>query len=123
MELKPKTDAKTQLVDMLNKIEGFNSSINYLGYKFNTQGIKHKADENPIDYRLSVNLSDSKIDKYKSRIKLSFDTYNEESKYDERRARKILFDCLRMLTGNTNLALRLAFISQTVYLIKRKKMA
>mgnify|MGYP001355399099 CR=1 FL=1 len=73
MELKPKTDAKTQLVDMLNKIEGFNSSINYLGYKFNTQGIKHKADENPIDYRLSVNLSDSKIDKYKSRIKLSFD--------------------------------------------------
>lgn len=103
LELKPETDAKTQLVDMLNKIEGFNSSINYLGYKFNTLGIKLKADENPINYRLSVNLSDNKIDKYKSRIKLSFDTYNKESKYDERRARKILFDCLRMLTGNTNL--------------------
>ncbi|MCE5175506.1 MAG: antiviral reverse transcriptase Drt3a [Bacteroidales bacterium] len=101
LELKPVTDPKTQLVDMLNKVDGFNSSINYLGYRFNTLGIKAKEDF--IDYRLSVNLSENKIDKYKSRIKLSFDTYNNESKYDERKARKILFDCLRMLTGNTNL--------------------
>ncbi len=103
LELNPETDSKTQLVDMLNKFEGFNSTLNYLGYKFNLLGVKIKGEENLIDYRLSVNLSEKKIEKYKSRLKLSFDTYNNESKYNERRARKILFDCLRMLTGNTNL--------------------
>lgn len=89
-------EAKTVLVDMLNPKQSLNETITYLGYKFTITCPQSK-------YNISVNISDNKIDKYKKRIEWSFNAYNTESKYNEREARKKLFDCLRMLTGNTTL--------------------
>jgi hypothetical protein len=103
LELQPETDEKTQLVDMFHTTEKFKESINYLGYKFTISAIKTKAMKNPIECRVVVNLSENKIKKYKKRIELSFAAYNRDSKYNERQARKRLFDCLSMLTGNTTL--------------------
>ncbi len=89
-------ESKTILIDMLNPQQYVNKTITYLGYKFTITGSKSK-------YNTSINISDSKIEKYKTRIEWSINAYNTESKYNERGARKKLFDCLRMLTGNTTL--------------------
>lgn len=53
--------------------------------------------------KLTINLTRSKTEKYKDLIIKAFDCYNTESKYNERRARKLLFDRLRFLCGNTKL--------------------
>lgn len=89
-------DTKTILIDMLNPKQAFKETITYLGYKFTITCPQSK-------YKTAINLSDNKIDKYKKRIEWSFNLYNTESKYNEKEARKRLFDCLRMLTGNTTL--------------------
>ncbi len=89
-------ESKTLLIDMLNLKQSLNETITYLGYKFIITCSKNK-------YDININLSDNKVDKYKKRIEWSFNAYNVESKYNERKARKRLFDCLRMLTGNTTL--------------------
>lgn len=89
-------ESKTILIDMLNPKQSLSETITYLGYKFTITCPQSK-------YNTSINISDNKIDKYKKRIEWSFNAYNTESKYNEREARKKLFDCLRMLTGNTTL--------------------
>lgn len=85
-------------VFLINRNGNTNSreTISYLGYKFI---IQHSSD----DVRLLTLLSDNKIEKYKSRLKQAFDDYNVENKYNENAARKIFFNRLRFLTGNTNL--------------------
>ena len=89
-------ESKTILIDMFNPKQSLNETITYLGYKFTITCPQSK-------YNIAINISDHKIDKYKNRIECSFRAYNTESKYNEREARKKLFDCLRMLTGNTTL--------------------
>lgn len=89
-------ESKTLLIDMLIPRQTLKEAITYLGYKFTITCPKNK-------YNIDINLSDNKIDKYKARIEWSFKAYNIESKYNEKSARKRLFDCLRMLTGNTTL--------------------
>jgi hypothetical protein len=72
------------------------ATIEYLGYSFE---INYGNDH----CHLKINLTKSKIDKYKERLQKAFDYYNAESKYNERRERRFLFDRLRFLSGNTKL--------------------
>lgn len=83
--------SKTGMINIIDATKG-QVSVDYLGYSFviNQSG-------------LTINLTSSKIDKYKERIKKAFDHYNIESKYNERRERRRLFDRLRFLSGNTKL--------------------
>lgn len=67
--------------------------LEFLGYKF---FIKQNQD-------IIIELSDDKINRYLNRIKLSIENYNKDSKYNEKRARKMLFDRLKFLTCNYHL--------------------
>lgn len=83
--------AKTKVVKVMETTPK-QITIDYLGYSFVLNQCK-----------LTINLTRSKTEKYKDRIIKAFDCYNTESKYNERRARKLLFDRLRFLCGNTKL--------------------
>jgi hypothetical protein len=64
----------------------------YLGYKIG-------FGDGPV----VLNLSDKRKTKYKNRIKRSFDAYRKQSRFDEKRARRILIKRVAFLTGNTRL--------------------
>ena len=67
-------------------------SIEYLGYKFD-------IDSGAV----SLNMTDRKINRYRQRIDLSFDAYNQQSLKAEKRARALLERRIRFITGNTRL--------------------
>ena len=66
--------------------------VDYLGYKISFG-----------DGKVKTNLTDKKIDRYKERIRMTFDEYLNLSKIDEKRARKLLVKRIRFLCGNTKL--------------------
>lgn len=84
---------KTQEISLLENPLQTQKKLEFLGYKF---FIKQNKD-------VILELSDDKIKRYLNRIKLSIENYNKDSKYDEKRARKMLFDRLKFLTGNYHL--------------------
>ncbi len=67
-------------------------TIDYLGYsfRFGTGDVK-------------VNITKSKVDRYKSKIDLSFYDYEKKLKYNEKKARRLLIKRIKFLTGNTRL--------------------
>ena len=82
--------AKTQSVDL--RTHGTTHHFDYLGYtiQFGAGAVK-------------TQLTTNKIDKYRKRIKIAFDHYQNLSKVDEKAARRILVKRIRFLTGNTKL--------------------
>jgi hypothetical protein len=84
---------KTQNIRLLENPLQRKEKLEFLGYKF---FIKQNQD-------IVIELSDDKIKRNLNRIKLSVETYNNDSKYNESRARKMLFDRLKFLTGNYHL--------------------
>ncbi len=66
--------------------------LEYLGYKIFFG-----------DGKIKTRLTVKKINKYKSRIDLTFDSYTNISKVNEKEARKLLVKRMRFLTGNTRL--------------------
>jgi hypothetical protein len=84
---------KTQNIRLLEIPLQRLEKLEFLGYKF---FIKQNQD-------IVIELSDDKIKRYLNRIKLSIETYNNDSKYNESRARKMLFDRLKFLTCNYHL--------------------
>ena len=53
--------------------------------------------------RVKVGLSDKGRQKYKNRIKQSFEAYTRQAKYKEKAARRLLVKRIKFLTGNTRL--------------------
>jgi len=84
---------KTHKIVLLDKILSGTEHLDFLGYKFL---IKQK-------HEVTVELSDNKIQRYLNRVKKSVEVYNIDSKYNEKRARKMLFDRLKFLTCNYRL--------------------
>jgi hypothetical protein len=84
-------ETKTFEYDLISNSNN-NKHLEYLGYKISFGGGSVK-----------VTLSSSKIDKYKKRIDLTFQSYLNLSKIDEKKARKLLIKRVRFLTGNTRL--------------------
>ena len=80
---------KTKLIDLMNPKQ---ANLEYLGYKikFGTGTVK-------------LELTKSKVSKYKNRLSKSFDAYNKTSKFNEQKARKLLIKRIRFLTSNTRL--------------------
>lgn len=89
LSLHPVGSGKTNLYDIISSPSG---TVTYLGYSFrlSTNSVK-------------IKLSNNKKNKYKSRIDSMLQSYNTESKYDEKQARSILIKRLKFLTGNTRL--------------------
>ena len=84
---------KTQTIKLLENPLSAQEKLIFLGYKFII-----KQNHNVI-----IELSDDKINRYVNRIDLSIICYNKDSKYDEKKARKILIDRFKFLIGNYNL--------------------
>lgn len=80
---------KTQTEELLNPK---NVKIDYLGYKVLINSGK-----------VTITLSNNRMEKYKKRISLVFDDYFAKSKKNEKKARKIIIKRLRFLTTNTRL--------------------
>ena len=80
---------KTKALDLTSSS---NSSLEYLGYNMSFGSGK-----------VTIKLSNKKIDKYKTRISSSFSAYTKEARFNEQKARKILIKRIRFLTGNTRL--------------------
>lgn len=90
LKLSPSSE-KTDTFDL--RYSKADCKMEYLGYKI-------RFGEN----ELRTYLTDKKLEKYKSRLKLAFDHYKNLSKVDEKNARKILVKRIRYITGNTKLS-------------------
>lgn len=97
------TNSKTKLLPLLKEIDfqGLNYNFDYLGYKLLFTEIIDKKDKNK--YKISFKLSENKKWKIENRLEKAINHYNDRSKYNQRQARKEFYDCLKFLTGNTNL--------------------
>lgn len=94
---------KTHTIDLYsdktkNKFFFENFQLVFLGYEFK---LKHFPKNSKTDVK--IHISEKKINKYQYRIKKSIETYNIDSKFNEKIARKMLFDRLRFLSGNFRL--------------------
>ena len=78
---------KTSLIEVDGKTP---HSIDYLGYRF-----KFGTGD------VNVNITKSKVGRYKDKIDLSFSDYKKNSKYNEKEARQLLIKRIKFLTGNT----------------------
>lgn len=101
LELNKQKTAKINLFHDLKaiEIEKTNSNpIEFLGYK-----IGSICDTTLKSYKLSIEMSDHKLDKYKSKIKLAYDDFKKKKNHDRKRSFKILLARLDYLTSNTRL--------------------
>ena len=80
---------KTELIKFQN---GSSQSIEYLGYKFEIGGGK-----------VELKMTDKKVKRYKKRVDLSFAAYLKASTRSEKKARSLLVQRIKFLTGNTRL--------------------
>lgn len=84
---------KTQIIDLMEKPLKRTEKLIFLGYEIQ---VRQKLDT-------KIELSQVKITRYIDRIESSIKSYNIDSKFNEKIARRILFDRLKFLTGNYHL--------------------
>ena len=93
---------KTQEFDLTlpskKEIDSKKFTLEFLGYKYFFNNIQ-KENKN----KLIIGLSDKKKKKYINKIRLAFKDYVKNSKYNEKKARKLLVWRIRYLTENTRL--------------------
>lgn len=80
---------KTKIFDLTKP---GNVSLDYLGYNI-TFGSGN----------IILKLTKKKIEKYKNKVLISFNSYHKDAKFNEQQARKILIKRIRFLTSNTRL--------------------
>lgn len=85
-----RNESKTKSFDLIDNPTAY--TLEYLGYKI-------QFGNGPIKLRLTT----KKIARYKHRIDLVMESYLNYAKVNEKKARKILVNRLRFLTGNTRL--------------------
>jgi hypothetical protein len=108
LELKDGSDgeeSKTKEIELFidiskNKQNADKFNFKYLGYQFH---ISHYSKKQIGKTDLKVEISDDKIKRYKKRLKKTIAVYNNDSKYNEKEARSMLFSRLKFLTGNFHL--------------------
>lgn len=88
---------KTKVIDLSDKNKKQKYSIEYLGYKFISgyESNKHIP--------LTITISRRKKKRYASRLLKAFELYQNQSKGNEKRARKLLMKRIRFLMSNTRL--------------------
>lgn len=101
---------KTVKINLFHTLEAIafgkpkSKPIEFLGYKIGSiYKTIEKNEKTTICYNLSIEMSDHKLDKYKSKIKLAYDDFKKKKNHDRKRAFKILLARLDYLTSNTRL--------------------
>lgn len=112
---KDKTNAIELFYDK-SQNKNFNEfhELTFLGYKFNIAHYPKGYSTHPQTI-IILNLSDERLSRYKRRIELSILAYNKDSKYNEKRARKLLIDRFKFLCGNYSLNHNKKSISAGIY--------
>jgi len=87
---------KCKLIDLFPESKNTVESLTYLGYKLSIK-------KTGRDINTSYSLSDNKKQKIKDRIDSIFSYFEEQSKYNVKLARKLLFDMLKYIGGNNRL--------------------
>lgn len=108
---KDKTKCIHLLQDKTKSRIDFNiEELTFLGYRF-------VMNHHPkiCKTHIKIKLSNERHLRYKNRLISAIDCYNNDSKFDEKRARKLLFDRLKFLTGNYNLNHSKKNISSGIY--------
>jgi hypothetical protein len=72
---------------------GIKKEFDFLGYKFVIENSTLKE----------LRLSDNKLKKYENRMRLTVENYNIHSKFNEKRARRLMINRFKFLTGNFHL--------------------
>ena len=107
LELNKRKTAKIDLLHSLKAIEinqPKSKPIVFLGYKIGSIYETIEKDGKTINcYKLSIEMSDHKLNRYKSKIKLAYDDFKKKKNHDRKRAFKILLARLDYLTSNTRL--------------------
>ncbi|GGD82649.1 hypothetical protein GCM10011514_53400 [Emticicia aquatilis] len=106
LSLKDGTDGKenkTFEIDLMSRVS-YNESFNFLGYLFQIKRAETMVlGKKKVDFQVLLEISDNKIERYKKRLKLLVDAYNQDSIYNEKEARNMLYARLKFLTGNFHL--------------------
>lgn len=90
------------------------NSLTFLGYLFNILHYPKGCGTFPKTI-VKIELSEERQLRYKQRIMESISAYNYDSKYNEKIARKLLFDRFKFLTGNYHLNHSKKNISAGIY--------
>jgi hypothetical protein len=106
---------KTQSIELYydktqNKVFFQSHQLIFLGYSFSLEHYPKLPKTN-----IKLKLSEERVLRYKNRMKLSILAYNNDSKYNEGIARKLLFDRLKFLSGNYHLNHNKKNISAGIY--------
>lgn len=95
--------SKTFEINLPNR-GNYHENFNFLGYSFNISRIETIINgDKKVNLQNLLEISDGKIDRYKVRLKEMIEAYNKDSPYNEKEARKLLFERLKFLTGNFHL--------------------
>jgi len=106
---------KTQKIELFydksqNKVFSESHSLTFLGYSFTVNHFPKFPKT-----QIKVNLSEERFKRYKKRLELAVLAYNNDSKFNEANARKLLFDRLKFLSGNYHLNHSKKNISAGIY--------
>lgn len=84
---------KTQIINLMQKPLVRLEKLTFLGYEIQIKP----------NLETKIELSQEKIKRYIGRIKSSIESYNIDSKFNEKIARRMLLDRMKFLTGNFSL--------------------
>lgn len=96
-------ESKTFEINLPNK-GNYSKSFNFLGYSFNLKRRETmESKTKKADFKAIIEISNNKIGRYESRLVKAIESYNTNSKFNEKESRKMLFERLKFLTGNFHL--------------------
>jgi hypothetical protein len=81
-------------------------TIDFLGYKIGSQQNRtytSSTDKTKITEKLSIDMSENKLDKYENRIKIAFEEYKNKKMSNPKVAYKLLYSRIEFLSSNIRL--------------------
>ncbi|MBY7733444.1 antiviral reverse transcriptase Drt3a [Francisella philomiragia] len=93
--LELKTD-KTNEISFINPSQNDSYNFDFLGYNF-------ECCFNGKKVSLNIDITEAKLKKYKEKLDAAICEYNNASKYNNEKAKKLLIKRIKYLTGNTRL--------------------
>jgi len=114
LELNPD---KTHAIDLRNVTEPIEENLTYLGYDFKFKFIRNE-ESRIVRIPMKTSMSPKKINKYKDKIKVSFQDYlDSKARYSgyESRINRLLVQRIKFLTNNFRLSRRKSNVLVGVY--------
>ena len=92
--------SKTFEINLPNK-SSYSETFSFLGYLFEIK--RSETTSKKVNLQVLLEISENKLDRYKTRLNATVDAYNKDSVFNEKEARNLMFSRLKFLTGNFHL--------------------